>query len=153
RELTLHWKREVLAGFTGAIRSIPPGHSVLYLNPGHGGIFTLPHPYLVQYYIADVGGFAVSTMKGHQEALWVLPRTLPPSPSWGRTSHFAWAAHARSFDYFLVEGSPPAAFGGRLFGAPDGAVTQTYHAGAWTVWRRNFVDPPVPPPLSFFITW
>jgi hypothetical protein len=150
RELHLHWRREVTAGLTSAIRSIPPGQSVLYLNPHTGGALTLPHPYLLQYYVAEKGGFVMSGMKGHQEAMWVRPKSFPVgNPTWGRTALFQWTAHSKAYDYFVVEGPIPPAF---LKAGPTGLVDVVYRGGPWSVFKKN-PPPPPPPPLSLLITW
>lgn len=126
------WKQQV-AGFGGAIRSIPPGQSVLYMSNLPTGTLNGQHVYLGQYYTALSGGFIVPCMKGHREAMWVLAKSLPQHPPWGNLAYFRWPQHSAAFNYFLVENAPPTLF----HDAPKGAVTKVFEGGHWSVWHKE----------------
>jgi hypothetical protein len=147
RYLHQHWKRDVIEGFPDAVNHIPAGKSVLYLLSASER-FTLNHPYLVQYYVADRGGFAVPTMKGLDDAVWVRPKRLPDSPMWGQYWSFQWSRHSRDFDYFLLE-QP---ITGRKFpglpGAPPGAATLVFQKGRWQVFQKVATTPATPPAVQ-----
>src|SRR4051812_4229024 len=47
-----HWRGRALDGFDQAIAAIPPGQSLLYFAVFPEPHYTLPHPYIAQYYVA-----------------------------------------------------------------------------------------------------
>jgi hypothetical protein len=91
-----------LAGFDAALAAIPPGQSVLGFPVRPDPHYTLPHPYLVQHYVARKGGRAVPHLRGHRGSYWITMKPPPDSPPWGDPRLFDFHLHG-DWDYFLIE--------------------------------------------------
>ncbi|HEY0714422.1 MAG TPA: hypothetical protein VGF45_17190 [Polyangia bacterium] len=165
--------RERLAGFDEALAAIPPGRSVLGFplrpDPHH----TLPHPYLVQHYVARKGGRAVPHLRGHRGSYWITMKPPPDSPPWGDPRLFDFAQHG-AWDYFLIEkpidalddsrpfmvptrlavesggeeGDEPPARPHPMREVPRSAVRRIVDGGAWELWERVEDEGSVRPPPS-----
>jgi hypothetical protein len=97
-----HFARDRLAGFDSALAAIPPGQSVLAFPVRPDPHYTLPHPYLVQHYVARKGGRAVPHLRGHRGSYWITMKPPPESPPWGDPRVFDFFLHG-DWDYFLIE--------------------------------------------------
>jgi hypothetical protein len=135
------WMNVELDGFSAALASIPPGKRVHALYPPywreqHYSHF--PMGYIVDYYTVERGGTASPFLWGTNE-LWIEWRPQGPGPAWGAAHAFRWAAHAHSWDYFLVK-QPAPGNGPKLVlfsDAPAGSVSKVFEGGLWSVWRRE----------------
>jgi hypothetical protein len=130
-----HFRGRVLRGFDQAVDEIPPGQSVLGFPVRPDPHYTLPHPYLVQHYVARKGGRAVPHLRGHPGSYWITMKPPPDSPPWGDPRLFDWAAHG-AWDYFLIEqplAEPPVE---PMRAAPPGAVRRVFAAGQFELWQN-----------------
>jgi hypothetical protein len=137
-----HWRGRALEGYQEALAAIPPGKTLLYFPVLSESHYTLPHPYLAQYYVARTGGRASPYLGGHAGSYWVTQRPGPDAPAWGDRALFSWADHGFGYDYFLVElpADPPAI--DPMETVPVEAVTRLTAKGRWRLYRRD--RPPLP---------
>jgi hypothetical protein len=148
-----------LAGFDDALAAIPPGQSVMAFPVRPDPHYTLPHPYLVQHYVARKGGRAVPHLRGHRGSYWITMKPPPESPPWGDPRLFDFRQHG-DWDYFLIERPIDDVNDARAFVVPNraaveggedddsparphpmrevpaGAVRQVTSAGQFELWQR-----------------
>jgi hypothetical protein len=141
-DLRGHWKGRALEGFDQAIAAVPPGHSLLYFAVFPEPHYTLPHPYIAQYYVARTGGRATPFLGGHPGAYWVTQKPAPEAPPWGDRTQFVWQDHGLGYDYFLVEMPLEGPQVDPLSNVPKDAVTRLSSRGPWRLYRRE--RPPLP---------
>lgn len=137
-----YWRGRALDGFDQALAAVPPGRTLLYFTALPDPHYTLPHPYLGQYYVAQRGGRASPYLGGHPGSYWVTQKSMPESPAWGNRELFSWQVHGLGYEYFLVElpiGVPPV---DPMTTVPAGAVTRLSSTGRWRLYWR--VRPPWP---------
>jgi hypothetical protein len=137
-----HWRGRALEGFDQAIAAVPPGHSLLYFAVFPEPHYTLPHPYIAQYYVARTGGRATPFLGGHPGSYWVTQKPAPEAPPWGDRTQFVWQDHGLGYDYFLVEMPLEGPQIDPLSNVPTGAVTKLVSRGPWRLYRRE--RPPLP---------
>jgi hypothetical protein len=137
-----HWRGRALAGFDEALAAIPPGHSLLYFAVFPEPHYTLPHPYIAQYYVARTGGRATPFLVGHPGSYWVTQKPSPEAPPWGDRTQFSWPEHGLGYDYFLVEMPLEGPQIDPLSNVPADAVTRLSAKGQWRLYRRE--RPPLP---------
>jgi hypothetical protein len=137
-----HWRGRALAGFDEALAAVPPGHSLLYFAVFPEPHYTLPHPYIAQYYVARTGGRATPFLGGHPGSYWVTQKPSPEAPPWGDRTKFSWQDHGLGYDYFLVEMPLAGPQIDPLMSVPADAVTRLSSKGQWRLYRRE--RPPLP---------
>jgi hypothetical protein len=135
RDFSHHFRGRALAGFDQAVAAIPPGRSVLAFPVRPDPRYTLPHPYLVQHYVARKGGRAVPHLRGHPGSYWITMKPPPESPPWGDPLLFEWAEHS-AWDYFLIEQPLDAPAVQPMRAAPPGAVRRVFAGGQFEVWEN-----------------
>ena len=131
-----HFRGRALAGFDQALAAIPRGQSVLGFPVRPDPHYTLPHPYLVQHYVARQGGRAVPHLRGHAGSYWITMKPPPDSPPWGDPLVFDWAAHASGWNYFLIEQPLAGPAVEPMRAAPPGAVRRVSQQGQFEVWQN-----------------
>jgi hypothetical protein len=137
-----HWRGRALEGYDEAVAAIPPGHSLLYFSALPETRYTLPHPYLAQYYVARTGGRATPFLGGHPGSYWVTQKPVPVAPPWGDRTQFLWQEHGLGYDYFLVEMPLEGPQIDPMETVPPDAVTRLTNRGRWRSYRRE--RPPLP---------
>ena len=136
-----HWRR-ALDGFDQAIAAVPPGQSLLYFAVFPEPHYTLPHPYIAQYYVARTGGRATPFLGGHPGSYWVTQKPSPEAPPWGDRTQFVWQDHGLGYEYFLVEMPLAGPQIDPMSNVPGSAVTRLSSRGPWLLYRR--LRPPLP---------
>ena len=136
------WRGRALDGFDQALAAVPPGQSLLYFAVFPEPHYTLPHPYIAQYYVARTGGRATPFLGGHPGSYWVTQKPSPEAPPWGDRTQFVWQDHGLGYDYFLVEMPLEGPQIDPLSNVPSDAVTRLSSRGPWRLYRR--LRPPLP---------
>jgi len=137
-----YWRGRALDGFDQAIAAVPPGNSLLYFAVFPEPHYTLPHPYIAQYYVARTGGRATPFLGGHPGSYWVTQKLSPEAPPWGDRTQFVWQDHGLGYDYFLVEMPLAGPQIDPISNVPSSAVTKLVSRGPWRLYRRE--RPPLP---------
>jgi hypothetical protein len=137
-----HWRGRALDGFDQALAAIPKGQSLLNFAVFPEPHYTLPHPYIAQYYVARTGGRATPFLGGHPGSYWVTQKPSPEAPPWGDRTQFVWQDHGLGYDYFLVEMPLEGPRIDPLSNVPTDAVTRVSSKGQWVLYRR--LRPPMP---------
>lgn len=136
------WRGQALEGFDQALAAVPPGKSLLYFAVFPEPHYTLPHPYIAQYYVARAGGRATPFLGGHPGSYWVTQKPSPQAPPWGDRTQFDWQDHGLGYDYFLIEMPLEGPRIDPMSNVPADAVTRLTSRGPWLLYRRE--RPPMP---------
>jgi hypothetical protein len=132
-----HWRARALDGFDEALAVVPAGKTLLYFAVFPEPHYTLPHPYIAQYYVARTGGRATPFLGGHPGSYWVTQKPVPEAPPWGDRTQFDWQDHGLGYEYFLVEFPLAGSRIDPLTNVPANAVTQVFSKGQWRLYRRE----------------
>lgn len=132
--------RVELRGFAAALQAIPVGQRVHALYPvfeGERHYSHFPMGHIVDWYVVDRGGTATPWMTSHPKEVWVAQRPRPSGP-WGKHEQFSWQRYGAFWDYFLVKQPAPGNAGAYqpFRDAPQGAVSEIFSSGLWSVWKR-----------------
>jgi hypothetical protein len=137
-----HWRGRALDGFDQAIAAVPKGSTLLYFAAFPEQHYTLPHPYIAQYYVARIGGRATPFLGGHPGSYWVTQKPSPQAPPWGDRTQFDWQDHGLGYDHFLIEMPLQGPRIDPMTNVPTNAVTRLSSRGPWLLYRRD--RPPMP---------